>query len=1531
MGNEHSTASGARCDGVPFVSWKPAGSASAFATAASSFSASFSAPSSAAASPRIPDAGGGRLSISSTTTSTKATPHSQTTAGSGHDEDDRRQAALASRESFQSSSGTTFHFAEPASYRYDKVPRAVSGRAVFTRPPKADAEIVNKSELVGSIAIVERGGRVHFPDIVRRVLAAGAIGIVFIEHTDNKTAMQSLFDGFHSSGRQSVAVPILLLSKFHADQLLADKPSRLTVLILPGDQAIKHIVPDDVYFAVATAARAGEVELLKHLLYSDTSGSVLEHIPKAVALCDAAENGHVDCLEILHGFGISLDEQKPNGTSALMMACSVGNVEAARALLMFGAALDLEDVHGMTALMIAARDGKASCLKLLIRKGARINLSRNRNRGTTALHIAARGGLEECVSILLEAGAALDVQSPNSTTALMEAARAGNLGCVKLLVYAGASLTSRDREGHTAESLARISGHTEIEDFLREQAESESVKDHRRQIEETVARPNSTLLELLLLAKENDIAVDVLKREITHDTKASAWLEQPRIIYEVFRLLTLPVTDPSSDQSNDPVYGKYKLQHFCCEIALWYTRKIFQKNYHPGGVGWSIATLSEELDLERSAGYFKVLFNFVCNADQLDDVLLIMFCKVLNHYILNEQVGGLLWRFFASEGKFIVPWLVVHIGLDSIRDTVVWLLYSDLSEAGQLNVRKSGIFESMFARLYSWQRTLSWGVGTSYQRDSIENICLLINYIIYPPSVYVMNNVATFVENTDHSLPLITDQYFPNQHNELLKSLLLFLLQSPDFSFGTMIDLGFSEIYRQSTQDCKSLIIHEGGALSIVMMMMSTLGYHKRKRDLTGIDSLLKDTHVSLLTELIPRVEKFVKLCRAVVMSDVTVLRGMTNAHGSNVTTVKSTGSALLYIITFLKRCVFLQSGKIDGLLAQFGLMPCFLACYGSHPNNSLLHHELTDVIRFVLLDPDQKRLPSCPLLNGLFIERASILDFVIRSYESRVQYKGHMTTIANSIFTLTNTPNFKSSAVNITCQEVVRQYTNQHEKWRKFESTLAEQNVLEMRPLGQRHAPLCDGCLKLKEHAVEYVTSTFASTDVKFSGYLETIFSGGASHYCKVNYTDDFITGFMYKKDKIHDHIPIPEPTRVSSFIQFPVPMPFHALTFTITYVGLCLKCDKLWYCDTLQSANWTTRMKWVIPTSARKWYSFGVTEGPGSGAHGIQFSTKGYKNFIVICDTWGRQEQWMRAIDEAILGLASQSTRRIDPAHAMAIEIDNEVDTDEFDVSVMRAAVEAETGAETGGTSPQQAIKSEGRGRPKRAEENQGIRRRSNTISSSLSDLERVHREFTEQDRTRSTTSEQSERSNHSEKASAGTRAAAGTSPPHSSRNVNLVASSSPPKHGSSQQQKRNLDLKKFQPDTRKFSEILNNLKITSPPRVNVEAPVAMRHQIPPTPPASSSAKLPTMLSMKVSADSSLNRNSSSPSVTASMDDGRKQRRENTGGTPTKGSFDLGLALLGGGIGNPVAIQLAKDRNAMEPLGMRHVVSTPNLTQLS
>lgn len=264
MGNEHSTAAyGGKCDGVPFVTWRPPNGAP---------------------SPRATTMNSERPSVSSdrsARSSSGAQQHQQHAPASPAASTSPATTPIAAQQQqtntpTSSNNASCYHFAEPSSFKYDKVARVVTAPAVFTEPAKADSVIVNRSELLGSIAIVERGGRVHFPDIVRRVLAAGAVGIVFIERVDNKTEMQSLFDGFHSSGRQSVPIPIVLLSKFHADQLVADQPTRITVEILSGEQAIRHMVPDDTYFAVATAARAGEVELLKHLLYSDASGSVLE-------------------------------------------------------------------------------------------------------------------------------------------------------------------------------------------------------------------------------------------------------------------------------------------------------------------------------------------------------------------------------------------------------------------------------------------------------------------------------------------------------------------------------------------------------------------------------------------------------------------------------------------------------------------------------------------------------------------------------------------------------------------------------------------------------------------------------------------------------------------------------------------------------------------------------------------------------------------------------------------------------------------------------------------------------------------------------------------------------------------------------------------------------------------------------------------------------------------------------------------------------------------------------------------------------
>lgn len=132
---------------------------------------------------------------------------------------------------------------------------------------------------LGNLTVIERGGRVHFPDIIRRILSAGAVACIFLEtltDLNDPMATHSLFDGFHTSSRQSIPIPIVLLSKHHSEIFIRARPPRVSIEIVHSDRAIKYVEPCDLEVAVAVAARAGEVELLKHLLYSDTSGKAVK-------------------------------------------------------------------------------------------------------------------------------------------------------------------------------------------------------------------------------------------------------------------------------------------------------------------------------------------------------------------------------------------------------------------------------------------------------------------------------------------------------------------------------------------------------------------------------------------------------------------------------------------------------------------------------------------------------------------------------------------------------------------------------------------------------------------------------------------------------------------------------------------------------------------------------------------------------------------------------------------------------------------------------------------------------------------------------------------------------------------------------------------------------------------------------------------------------------------------------------------------------------------------------------------------------
>jgi len=105
-----------------------------------------------------------------------------------------------------------------------------------------------------------------------------------------------------------------------------------------------------------------------------------------------------------------------------------------------GLKVDEQAPNGNTALMMAALQKNKPAVLALLEKGAQVN-----RPGWTALHYAAAAGDLDIMKLLLERHAYIDAASPTGTTPLMLAAREGQEDAVKLLLEKGADATLKDR------------------------------------------------------------------------------------------------------------------------------------------------------------------------------------------------------------------------------------------------------------------------------------------------------------------------------------------------------------------------------------------------------------------------------------------------------------------------------------------------------------------------------------------------------------------------------------------------------------------------------------------------------------------------------------------------------------------------------------------------------------------------------------------------------------------------------------------------------------------------------------------------------------------------------------------------------------------------------------------------------------------------------------------------------------------------------------------------------------------------------
>jgi ankyrin repeat protein len=121
------------------------------------------------------------------------------------------------------------------------------------------------------------------------------------------------------------------------------------------------------------------------------------------------------------------------------------------AVMLADPAINLEQnaPNGNTALMMASFKHNAPVVRALLAKGAIVN-----RPGYTALHFSAAAGDDDITRILLDHHAFIDAEAPAKFTPLMLAAREGQESTVKVLLEAGADATLKNSESLTAAQIA---------------------------------------------------------------------------------------------------------------------------------------------------------------------------------------------------------------------------------------------------------------------------------------------------------------------------------------------------------------------------------------------------------------------------------------------------------------------------------------------------------------------------------------------------------------------------------------------------------------------------------------------------------------------------------------------------------------------------------------------------------------------------------------------------------------------------------------------------------------------------------------------------------------------------------------------------------------------------------------------------------------------------------------------------------------------------------------------------------------------
>ena len=169
-------------------------------------------------------------------------------------------------------------------------------------------------------------------------------------------------------------------------------------------------------------------------------------VPIGLSFIDAANVGHLKCVQTLLEAGADVNTVDIVGNTAISESAAFDRVECLKLLVKAGADVNVRNKTGETALLRAISQLN-KCVELLVEAGADVNVVVADDQIGSSLIKAAKVGHEKCVDIFINAGADVNFVDVFGNAPITESVENDNVECLKLLVKAGADVNTKNRTG----------------------------------------------------------------------------------------------------------------------------------------------------------------------------------------------------------------------------------------------------------------------------------------------------------------------------------------------------------------------------------------------------------------------------------------------------------------------------------------------------------------------------------------------------------------------------------------------------------------------------------------------------------------------------------------------------------------------------------------------------------------------------------------------------------------------------------------------------------------------------------------------------------------------------------------------------------------------------------------------------------------------------------------------------------------------------------------------------------------------------